>query len=96
MKDTCLLTVGKQAIEVVRGTLLRDVCDDHWLDVPFNCREGACGTCAVEILQGSEHLPPINDKEEIMLSDFRPGRYLRLACQITIHGPVTLVAADPD
>jgi len=56
----------------------------------INCRgRGLCGTCAVSI-EGP--VSPPNDAEVKRLAKFphRPDSGLRLACQVSVHGDVTV------
>ncbi|WP_370369509.1 2Fe-2S iron-sulfur cluster-binding protein [Mycolicibacterium sp. CH28] len=59
-----------------RNAMLLDVLLDKGLDVPFSCREGHCGACAV-VKRGGEVAMDINDVLEP--SDIAEG--LILACQ---------------
>lgn len=47
--------------------------------IPFACRAGVCQTCAVTVQKGEEHLPELNDNEEMMGAE---GNH-RLGCQLT-------------
>ncbi|MFW6231290.1 MAG: 2Fe-2S iron-sulfur cluster-binding protein [Nanoarchaeota archaeon] len=50
------------------------------LGVPFSCRQGICGTCEVDVVEGMENLEPKNEKENNMkLPDDA-----RLCCQAKI------------
>lgn len=49
---------------------------------------GQCGTCVVEIVEGSENLSPRTSVEESKLRK-RPDN-CRLACQTMVNGPVTV------
>jgi ferredoxin len=49
---------------------------------------GQCGTCIVEIVEGSEHLSPRTDFEKRKLKK-KPESY-RLACQALVNGPVSV------
>lgn len=50
---------------------------------------GQCGTCVVEIVEGSENLSPRTDVENRKLKK-KPANY-RLACQTLVNGPVAVV-----
>ena len=50
------------------------------LGVPFGCRQGMCGTCKTEVLEGMENLCEKNDRENDM--DLQPNQ--RLMCQSKI------------
>jgi len=49
---------------------------------------GQCGTCIVEIVEGTENLSPRTDVEERKLK--RKPKTYRLACQALVNGPVTV------
>ncbi|TAF46689.1 MAG: (2Fe-2S)-binding protein [Oscillatoriales cyanobacterium] len=49
---------------------------------------GQCGTCIVEIVEGSENLSPRTDFENRKLKK-KPDNY-RLACQALVNGPVSV------
>lgn len=54
-----------------------------------NCNGyGQCGTCIVEIVEGTENLSPRTETEKRKLKQ-KPDTY-RLACQTLVHGPVTV------
>jgi ferredoxin len=64
----------------------------------INCRGlGTCGTCAVEILQGQEHLDPPerNTVEQLRFAvpphNFHNNTKLRLACQIQVRGDIQVL-----
>ncbi|GAB4457972.1 MAG: hypothetical protein OHK0037_01190 [Elainellaceae cyanobacterium] len=50
---------------------------------------GQCGTCIVEIVEGSENLSPRTPVEDQKLRK-KPTSY-RLACQTMVNGPVSVV-----
>ncbi len=55
----------------------------------LNCGgNGQCGTCLVEIVEGSEHLSPRTAVEEQKLRK-KPDSY-RLACQTLVNGDVSV------
>ena len=54
---------------------------------------GQCGTCVVEIAEGIENLSPKTAVEERKLKK-RPDN-CRLACQVVVNGPVTIVTKPP-
>ncbi|HXN32787.1 MAG TPA: 2Fe-2S iron-sulfur cluster-binding protein [Polyangiaceae bacterium] len=81
------------------GGRLVDLCDEHRAPVPFSCRSASCGTCRIDILEGSELLEPPRDDELEVLDLFGddPAR-CRLACQARVRagkGRVRVRAADP-
>jgi ferredoxin len=50
---------------------------------------GQCGTCVVDIAAGDENLSPRTQVEERKLKKW-PAT-CRLACQATVHGPVSVI-----
>ncbi|HEY9762726.1 MAG TPA: 2Fe-2S iron-sulfur cluster-binding protein [Trichocoleus sp.] len=54
---------------------------------------GQCGTCVVQITEGIENVSPRTAVEERKLKKWPAN--CRLACQATVHGPVTVVT-KPD
>ena len=65
--------------EIKDGFPVKDKCEE--LGVLFGCKEGRCGTCRVEILEGMDYLYPKNEKELAM--DLRNNE--RLMCQCIIR-----------
>lgn len=50
---------------------------------------GQCGTCVVEITEGMENLSPRTEVEERKLK--KRSANCRLACQVLVNGPVSVV-----
>ncbi|AFL68313.1 2Fe-2S iron-sulfur cluster-binding protein [Sulfurospirillum barnesii] len=78
------------AINVKPGATIQDVVEASGSALPFGCRDGQCGTCVVEIVQGMEFLSPINEKEVKVLKEICVGtcsKNSRLACQMKIDKP---------
>lgn len=63
--------------------------------VPFKCASGNCGTDAVHIDEGSEHLSPVRPKEHERLGEL-VDRGFRLACQTYASGDVTVSWDDSE
>lgn len=74
------------------GTSLPRAANDAMAGLPFGCRAGTCGTCAIEVVEGAEGLPPAGFVEQDTLAvtgHEGPGK--RLACQIILgEADVTL------
>ena len=80
-----LVKTNDTNIEVVDGHPIRDACEE--LGVLFGCREGLCGTCMINIVEGEENLSELTEEEVAMDRD----REHRLACQAKIkEGEVTI------
>ena len=61
------------------------------LGVTFGCYAGVCGSCKIDILNGSENLTELTDEEKAM--DMSPKK--RLACQCGIkHGDAEINPSD--
>ena len=82
-------------VEVEQGSMLADVCDDKGFSLGFGCREGGCGTCMIEIIDGMENLSPRNSSEDEMLEIMAEGNAnARLACQCEVKGNIQFRALD--
>ncbi len=75
------------------GGRLLDVCDElavgpdaspsRVVPVPFSCRGATCGSCRVDVLEGTEVLEPASAGEQETLSLFGDDPVKRrLACQL--------------
>ncbi len=71
------------------GGPLVDCCDAYCAPIPFSCRSASCGTCRVDVLEGTDCLEPPCEEELEVLDVFGddPAR-CRLACQARVRpGP---------
>lgn len=78
------------AINVKPGATIQDVVEASGSALPFGCRDGQCGTCAIEIVQGMEFLSDKTEKEVKVLKEILAGTCTpntRLACQMRIEKP---------
>ena len=64
--------------EVLDNEPIQKACEK--LGVPFQCEEGICGTCMIDIIEGEENLSELTEEEE----DLDRDRNHRLACQCKI------------
>jgi mutator protein MutT len=80
-----------RAADVPVGTHLEEAASRCGAALPFGCRTGACGACAVQVVQGSENLPAVTAAEGAFLARVPARDTLRLACQAAVLGD--LVAA---
>jgi 2Fe-2S ferredoxin len=75
-----------KAKEVKDGENIRNVAEI--LGVEFNCKNGVCGTCMIDIVKGEENLSPLTKEE----NDLKRDKKHRLACQCKIiSGEVEIV-----
>jgi len=78
------------AINVKAGATIQDIVEAAGSGLPFGCRDGECGTCVVEVLQGMEYLSEKTAKEEKVLKEVEatnPAKNLRLSCQMKVAKP---------
>jgi ferredoxin len=91
---------GHAAVEanMPDGGRLVDLCDEEHAPVPFSCRSASCGTCRIDVLEGTELLEPPRAGELEVLDLFGDDpRHCRLACQARVRpgiGRVRVRAAD--
>ncbi len=64
--------------EVPENGKIQEACEE--LGVPFNCTNGICGTCMIDIISGKENLSELTEQEE----DLGRDKEHRLACQCRI------------
>ncbi len=84
------LTDGR-TIEVGSGTTLLRASLDHGIPHTHVCGGNAkCSTCRVLVMEGLEHCCPRNESEARLAESRRFGADIRLACQTTVSGDVTL------
>ena len=80
------------ALNVGPGETFQKIIEKSGSGMVFGCRDGQCGTCIVEIVQGMEYLNEKSDKEKEILKKF-PGasQKARLACQMHVEKPNGIV-----
>jgi len=59
----------------------------------YGCREGDCGTCLMQVVEGWDNLSSPSVIEDKVLRDTAAGRHQRLACQAQVLGDVTVKPA---
>lgn len=64
--------------EIPDGSAILLVCEE--MGMAFGCHDGQCGTCLSTIIEGSENLEPLNEKEK----DYGLADGERLACQCIV------------
>jgi 2Fe-2S ferredoxin len=87
--EFCANSIGRsKRVEAPDGGDLVDICDHYLAPIPFSCRSASCGTCQVEVVEGSEYLEPPSPEETELLQLLGGEGSHRLACQARVHpGP---------
>lgn len=85
--------IGDVALLAETGQSLIDLCDWNVTPLQFCCRAGSCGTCLVRIIEGARNLSDLTDNELIILPELTDDPTARLACQVRVFGPVSLMPA---
>jgi len=83
-------------LDVEKGKLLKDLCDENGSSIPFGCRNGVCGTCLSTVLEGADNLEPAAEDEKLTLESFGvqpPNK--RLVCQCKFKGPGDVEIENP-
>jgi adenylate cyclase len=84
------LTEGR-TIEIGSDTTLLRASLDHGIAHTHVCGGNAkCSTCRVLVIEGLGHCCPRNEREARLAGDRRFSADIRLACQTTVSGDVTL------
>lgn len=65
----------QKSVQVKDGENIRNAAE--LLGVEFNCKNGVCGTCMIDIVKGEENLSPLTKEEKDLARDKKH----RLACQ---------------
>tara|TARA_Y100000296_G_scaffold51192_1_gene58712 strand:- start:1282 stop:1542 length:261 start_codon:yes stop_codon:yes gene_type:complete len=69
---------NNEEVSVKDGENIRETCEK--LEVPFNCKNGICGTCMVDVVEGEDNLSELTEEEH----DLERDKKHRLACQCKI------------
>ncbi len=72
-----------------------NIIHDHHIDWMFACgAKGRCTTCKMIVVEGQEHLPPLNEVENKYFQKglLRPNE--RLACQVKLNQDLVIEVPD--
>ena len=80
-----------QLIELPRNSPLTALADFQETAITFGCRSGACGSCAIEVLEGRSNLTAADNMQRSFLTTLGyPQERYRLACQCCLQGDITI------
>lgn len=79
---------NEEELELEDGEAIAEACEEA--GVPFACTEGVCGTCVIEVKEGSENLSQPTQEEEDFLGKGTCKE--RLACQCRIKSGTVRVS----
>jgi len=94
MSHKVTILTDKKTIEVPDNYALIDMCEDHDTSILFGCRDGACGACMVRVVEGANHLSPMQENEKDFLETMAAQPDERLACQCRVFGDVVLEVSE--
>ena len=95
MIEFTVVKINGQNLEIFKGGKLVDLDNDNSGVIPFRCKQGICGTCRIEILNGTENISPPTDEEKAFLKRLGYDHdTTRLACQIRVNGPIEIQPND--
>ncbi|MFK7873527.1 MAG: 2Fe-2S iron-sulfur cluster-binding protein [Oligoflexales bacterium] len=88
------ITTDKKTVEIPDGSAMIDMCEDHDTSILFGCRDGACGACMIKVLDGAEHISPMEDDEKDFLETMAAEENERLACQCRVSGDIRVEVSE--
>jgi len=74
------LGVGGSTQELKDGDSIQQACEAA--GIPFSCKEGVCGSCLIDVVEGENNLNELNEAEQAFGLE---GKKKRLACQAKIN-----------
>ena len=81
-------------LEVEDGYLLVNLGEEAHTSILFGCRDGACGSCLITVIEGAANLTPMSDAERGLLDSMCAEPNERLACQCQVIGDVKITASE--
>lgn len=91
-----------QSFELNESELLFDGLDRQGLTLPHGCLAGSCGSCRVEVHEGSENISPASAIEkntiEALITEYNQkygedhakGKTIRLSCRSKVNGDISI------
>ena len=83
---TVRLERSQVEFEIPEQKSILEVLEDHGFELPFSCREGLCGTCVTNVLEGEP------DHRDYVLSDEEreSGKMMTICCSRSKTPSLTL------
>ena len=90
MHKVVISTTGESFL-LPHDSHLSDAAELQLAGLTFGCRQGMCGICVIEVLDGAERMSRPDQRESDFLEflGHEPGRN-RLACQCRLRGDITI------
>jgi ferredoxin len=88
------IVTDNKTYDVEDNYAMIDMCEDHDTSILFGCRDGACGACMIRVIEGAEHLSPMEDHEKDFLETMAAEPNERLACQCKVRGNIKIEVSD--
>lgn len=84
-----------ELVTLPKNSNLTALTESNSSPISFGCRVGACGACAIEVLEGISNLSVANQSERDFLTSlgYAESCY-RLACQCSLKGDITIRTID--
>ena len=85
------ISINNIKYELPIGSNLTDVSVENSEAIPFRCKQGICGTCCIEVIDGLENINIQSDAEKAFLLRLGYGsENIRLACQTKAFGAIEI------
>ena len=95
MSNLCVtISPFEKSVQARSGDKLYDLNEDYDLGILFGCRQGACGSCRIQILSPLESVSPMDEEEREFLTSLGAEVDERLACQCRVVSDVTFKIYD--
>lgn len=88
------ITTDDKILEVAHGYAMIDMCEEHTTSILFGCRDAACGSCIIRVLEGAENLSLMQDNERDFLETMAAESNERLACQCRVRGDIKIEVSE--
>ncbi len=86
-----IVSHANECMELCYGDSLTKVEEINDMAIPFGCKAGACGSCAIVVHSGAENLnTATTDEVEFLESIDLDIKNCRLACQCRLYGDVNI------